>query len=86
MRQKMLETMEAERKQNAGSSKEKESLSTPIFIGGNVYIMSPVDGESAQTFRSLILESAEAQRSLNAPIEIPYETVEEGDTSGDASK
>lgn len=86
VRQKMLETMEAERKQNAGSSKEKEPLSTPIFIGGNVYIMSPVDGESAQTFRSLILESAEAQRSLNAPIEIPYETVEEGDTSGDASK
>lgn len=80
VRQKMLESMEAERVKNAGSTgeKEKESLATPIFIGGNVYIMTPVDGESVQSFRDLILESAEAQRSLNAPIEIPYETVEEG--------
>lgn len=86
VRQKMLETMEAERKENAGKDKEKDLLSTPIFIGGNVYIMSPVDGESAQSFRNLILESAEAQRSLNAPIEIPYETIEENEASGDASK
>lgn len=86
VRQKMLETMEAERKKNAGKDKEKDLLSTPIFIGGNVYIMSPVDGESAQSFRNLILESAEAQRSLNAPIEIPYETIEEIEASGDASK
>ena len=86
VRQKMLETMEAERKENAGKDKEKDLLSTPIFIGGNVYIMSPVDGESAQSFRNLILESAEAQRSLNAPIEIPYETIEEIEASGDASK
>ena len=86
VRHKMLETMEAERKENAGKDKEKDLLSTPIFIGGNVYIMSPVDGESAQSFRNLILESAEAQRSLNAPIEIPYETIEENEASGDASK
>ena len=86
VRQKMLETMEAERKENAGKDKEKDLLSTPIFIGGNVYIMSPVDGESVQSFRNLILESAEAQRSLNAPIEIPYETIEENEASGDASK
>lgn len=86
VRQKMLETMEAERKENAGKDKEKDLLSTPIFIGGNVYIMSPVDGESAQSFRNLILESAEAQRSLNAPIEIPYETIQENEASGDASK
>lgn len=86
VRQKMLETMEAERKQSDEKSKEIEPLSTPIFIGNNVYIMSPVDGESAQSFRDLILESAEAQRSLNAPIEIPYETVEEDDASGSASK
>ena len=37
VRQKTLETMEAERKENAGEDKEKDLLSTPIFIGGNVY-------------------------------------------------
>lgn len=80
VRTEMLERMEHARTNpsEAGQAPamEKPSTATPIFIGGNVYVMAPVDGESAQTFRDLILESAQRQGTLAAPIEIEAEEVE----------
>lgn len=85
VRAEMLERIEEERAKvadSADASQPATTQATPIFIGGNVYIMAPVDGEDAKTFREQVLASASAQRSLNAPIEIGYETVEDDSPSG----
>lgn len=88
VRAEMLERIEEERAKAAGSvdaAQPASTQATPIFIGGNVYIMAPVDGEDAKTFREQVLASATAQRSLNEPIEIGYETVED-DRPSDSEK
>ena len=88
VRAEMLERIEEERAKAAGSvdaAQPASTQATPIFIGGNVYIMAPVDGEDAKTFREQVLASATAQRSLNEPIEISYETVED-DHPSDSEK
>ncbi|MDO5042007.1 MAG: TerC family protein, partial [Slackia sp.] len=87
VRAEMLERIEEERAKAAESNNTAQgsttTQATPIFIGGNVYIMAPVDGEDAKTFREQVLASATAQHALNKPIEIEYETVEE-DASSDS--
>lgn len=78
VRDEMLARMEAERTQGA---KDKDSQghtpATPVFIGGNVYVMAPVEGADMATFRDLILDSARKQNALDDPIEIEAEVVEE---------
>ncbi len=56
---------------------------TPIFIGGNVYIMAPVVGQDAVTFKHLIEASDKLDAALNEPIEIDAEAIEVQD--GEAS-
>ncbi|MDO4591125.1 MAG: TerC family protein [Slackia sp.] len=82
VRAEMLERIEAEsaqrsvEKKSDAASNDTAAQATPIFIGGNVYIMAPVDGENAETFRAQVLTGAAGQKALNDPIEIEYETVE----------
>ena len=88
VRAEMLERIEEERKKAAQGNDAANAMvtqATPIFIGGNVYIMAPVDGEDAKTFREQVLAGDAAHHALNEPIEIEYETVEE-DGSADSSK
>lgn len=79
VRAEMLERIEAERAKGAGESDASlpAAPATPVFIGGNVYIMAPVDVEDAKTFREQVLAGAQAEAALAAPIEIDYETVDE---------
>lgn len=48
---------------------------TPIFIGGDVFVMLPLDGQSPTTFRDHALK--EAAGLVNEPIEIEAEVIEE---------
>lgn len=87
VRAEMLERIEAERakaSQADGNSAENAmaTQATPIFIGGNVYIMAPVADEDAKSFREQVLAGAGARGALNDPIEIEYETVENTDAAG----
>lgn len=79
VRAQMLKRIEEEREkpQTSADADNTTTMATPIYIGGNVYIMAPVDSESAKSFQEQILSSAVAQKSLNEPIEIDYETVED---------
>lgn len=49
----------------------------PVIIGNNVYVMMPMDGEDAASFKQLMLESAQATSAFADPLEIEAETVED---------
>lgn len=50
---------------------------TPVFIGSNVYIMMPVEGEDSASFKEMMAATAEqGQKILEAPIEIDPQDVE----------
>lgn len=50
---------------------------TPVFIGSNVYIMMPVEGEDTESFKEVMLAQATGQnRVLKAPIEIDQNDIE----------
>ena len=67
----------AERKdENPAGADNTATSPTPIFIGGNVYIMAPIVGQDAATFRRMIEASDELDAALNEPIEIETEAVE----------
>ena len=81
----MLERLNEERdsKEKGASSEggtekanDTDSTPTPIFIGGNVYIMAPVMGQDAAAFRQMIETSDRIGSALNSPIEIEAEAVE----------
>ena len=83
LKAEMLERLEeekakrAERKdENPAGADNTATSPTPIFIGGNVYIMAPIVGPDAATFRRMIEASDELDAALNEPIEIETEAVE----------
>ena len=83
LKAEMLERLEeekakrAERKdENPAGADNTATSPTPIFIGGNVYIMAPIVGQDAATFRRMIEASDELDAALNEPIEIEAEAVE----------
>lgn len=83
LKAEMLERLEeekakrAERKdENPAGADNTATSPTPIFIGGNVYIMAPIVGQDAATFRRMIEASDELDAALNEPIEIETEAVE----------
>lgn len=43
---------------------------TPVIIGNNVYVMMPVAGEDAASFKALVAGSATAGEAFGAPVEI----------------
>ena len=83
LKAEMLERLEEEKSRRAeGPSQDEKapdntaSAPTPIFIGGNVYIMTPVVGQDAASFKRMIEASEEMDAALNEPIEIEAEAVE----------
>lgn len=50
---------------------------TPVFIGSNVYIMMPVEGEDTESFREMISAQTAGQNNvLKTPIEIDPQDIE----------
>ncbi len=48
---------------------------TPVIIGNNVYVMMPVVGEDASSFRELLASSVQASEVFSAPLELGAENV-----------
>ena len=48
----------------------------PVIIGNNVYVMMPVAGEDAASFKELLATSDEAGRAFDRPLEIGAEVAD----------
>lgn len=48
----------------------------PVIIGQNVYVMMPLSGEDAASYRRMIEENPHARGGMGEPLEIPVEVVE----------
>ena len=71
-----LGTADSSPKNDTSPEKRNASI-TPVFIGSNVYIMMPVEGQDSETFRSMISEQTGKQDAvLKTPIEIDPSNVE----------
>ena len=85
VREEMLEKMEKDQQAvEQGSAPAPASAITPVIIGSNVYIMMPVDGEDATTFKALMESPNHANVTVGAPLEIEAEYVEVEDADGGA--
>lgn len=51
----------------------------PIIIGQNVYVMMPLSGEDAASFKQLMDENPSARERVGEPLEIPADLVEAAD-------
>ena len=80
----MLERLQEEKsapRTGDATADDTAASPTPIFIGGNVYIMAPVTGQDAASFRKMIEDSEAMDAALNDPIEIDAEAIEVQDDS-----
>lgn len=88
VREEMAAQLEEAQKggQPAESSAEAHERIRPVIVGNNVYVMMPMAGEDASSFKALLASSDEMRRSFDEPIEIEavVEPADEG--SGDAGK
>lgn len=50
---------------------------TPVIIGNNVYVMMPMAGEDAASFRDIVASSDQASAAFSEPVEIEGAVVEE---------
>lgn len=48
----------------------------PVIIGQNVYVMMPLSGEDAASYRQMIEANPHARGSMGEPLEIPAEIIE----------
>ncbi len=88
VRAEMMEELEREQaaasaagEASAGTLAASQERITPVIIGNNVYVMMPVAGEDASSFRELLASSAQASAAFSAPIELDAEQVSIEDVS-----
>lgn len=77
VRAEMVEQIKREAAQDAATSMPSDAPKPaaadriqPIIIGNNVYVMMPVTGEDASSFKELMATSTEANNAFGAPLEI----------------
>lgn len=71
------EAAEDEGNKNADAKKEvSEDRIRPVIIGNNVYVMMPVSGEDASSFKALLASSDNADAAFSTPLEIDAEVSE----------
>lgn len=77
VRAEMMEQMEQQSREDAdaarsgdGAPKGSSERITPVIIGNNVYVMMPVAGEDAASFRALMAGPGQPGESFRAPLEI----------------
>lgn len=92
VRAEMMEQIEREResaKTNRDSADAEQRSSeriTPVIIGNNVYVMMPVAGEDAASFKALLSGTSEASESFCEPVEISSSSVIVEDVEYEISK
>lgn len=82
VRAEMMDQMERERVDAAGAEETSDSSQdriTPVIIGNNVYVMMPIAGEDATSFRELIAGSEDGESTFSEPLEIGADDVEVAD-------
>ncbi len=87
VRAEMREKLERERAEAGGgpaAQKDAGERVTPVIIGNNVYVMVPMAGEDAASFRELAASSAEAGAAFDEPLEIDAADVHVEDAGADA--
>ncbi|HIS40753.1 MAG TPA: TerC family protein [Candidatus Aphodovivens avistercoris] len=75
---------EADAGAGRGASAGAQPPLQPVFIGQNVYVMLPVDGQDAQHFKQLAEAGRLDDHALRDPIEIPQGQVDVADAADDA--
>ena len=76
VRAEMMEQMRREADADAAAGAPAEGAKAaaeriqPVIIGNNVYVMMPVAGEDAASFRELMSSSSSASAAFDAPLEI----------------
>lgn len=91
VRKEMLQLLEAEKAAaaaaataattagiKAAASEQRPPGITPVFIGSNVYIMMPVEGQDVSSFKELMesKKNAQEQKMFEEPIEVVVEDIE----------
>lgn len=92
VRAEMLEQLEVAEKaiaeDRAAGVTPREERIQPVIIGNNVYVMMPMAGEDAGSFKELMADSKQAGKVFSEPLELTAAevTVEDApDDDGDAS-
>ena len=89
VRAEMMEQMarEAAASGDAGKQDAKDAGASeriqPVIIGNNVYVMMPMAGEDAASFKELMATSTQAEAAFSAPLEIGAENVSVEDAEGE---
>ncbi len=82
VRAEMMEEMKREAAADSSSGKSADAARAaedrvrPVIIGNNVYVMMPIVGEDAASFRELMATSDTADAAFSAPVELEVESVE----------
>ena len=78
VRAEMEERLAQERAGAQGSAAQEGAGGRiqPVIIGNNVYVMMPVAGEDAASFKELLATSDEAGRAFDRPLEIGAEVAD----------
>lgn len=84
VRAEMEEHLKQDRTDAAGTGSRKNEANrgdaperiTPVIIGNNVYVMMPVAGEDAASFKELMADSAQAGEAFAKPLEIGSDDVQ----------
>ena len=73
----MMEQMKREsaQPQAAGAPSADAERIRPVIIGNNVYVMMPMTGEDAASFKELMATSDTASAAFGQPLEIGAENV-----------
>lgn len=78
VRAEMMEEIDRERKSattGTDARRAPQERITPVIIGNNVYVMMPVAGEDASSFKELMGASVEADEAFGKPLEINADDV-----------
>lgn len=89
VRAEMMEQMEQQSREDAdavrngdGPAKGSSERITPVIIGNNVYVMMPVSGEDASSFRELMAGPGQVSDSFREPLEIDASETTVEDVTG----
>lgn len=87
VRAEMLEQLEEAEKaiaeDRAAGVTPREERIQPVIIGNNVYVMMPMAGEDAGSFKELMADSEQAGKVFSEPLELTAAEVTVEDASGD---
>ncbi len=85
VRNEMMEKLEEAHQSHAEAENRaaEQQKIQPVIIGNNVYVMMPMEGEDAASFKQLIADSQTANTVFTEPLELDAAAVEAADADDD---